>query len=434
MGDVNLPAIVDAKQTSLQQLTDALGVPRTVLASDAEILRAWHELPRLINRIPENRRSELHVRMCVAVSTGLFDAAINYAWNSAILGLRDKVRQFGLNVVPQIIEDNFDEKKLLDLTDHDLLKLCLSLNLISEDAFFFLNQSREIRNNFSSAHPPIGALDDDEFIVFLGRCARYALSETSSPQGVDARALVKALKQSRHTDDQRDTWVDRIRNTHEAQRILIITMLHGMYCDPDSTSVTKQNAIGICNRLREDLSPKAKSDLINRHSDYVAQGDQARNAASQEFFRELQALALLNEQERHSIVSAAASDLLRVHNEYNNFYNEPPFAKRLAQIAEQGVVPDSAREEFVEAVVTCGIGNQWGVSNAAMPSYEYMVRRFGPEDIEIMLRSWPTHSTIGIRLKNHEKCRSRYRDLVQLLDRGLIANRTQKAYQTWTAS
>jgi len=126
--EVTLPAIVDISPSSLEKLTSAIGVPRDVLASDGEIERVWKQLPRLISQIPAEGRSALHARMCVAVYSGLLDAAINYAWNSAIVSLRDKVRSFGIHIVPQIIERDFNENILLDLKDAGLIQLCLSLN------------------------------------------------------------------------------------------------------------------------------------------------------------------------------------------------------------------------------------------------------------------------------------------------------------------
>jgi hypothetical protein len=96
--------------------------------------------------------------MCVAVSAGLFDSAINYAWNAAVVELRSKVRRFGLTVIHHVTGSTFDEAALLDLKDAELLSLCLKLNLISEDGFFFLDQCRDTRNNFSAAHPSMGSL------------------------------------------------------------------------------------------------------------------------------------------------------------------------------------------------------------------------------------------------------------------------------------
>ena len=55
------------------------------------------------------------------------------------------------------------------------LTLYLQLNLITEDGYFFLDQCRDIRNNFSAAHPTIGDIDNYEFISYVNRCAKYAL-------------------------------------------------------------------------------------------------------------------------------------------------------------------------------------------------------------------------------------------------------------------
>lgn len=149
---VNLPDAVALSSPMLDQLTEALGVPRGVLAADDQIEHAWSQLPRLIRRIPPNLRDERIVKMCVAVASGLFDAAINYVWNAAIVELREKVRRFGINVVPQVLDDkSFDDDSLLDLKDAELLDLCLKLNLIGDDDFFFLDQCRATRNSFSVA-------------------------------------------------------------------------------------------------------------------------------------------------------------------------------------------------------------------------------------------------------------------------------------------
>lgn len=73
-----LPALPTTVLPTLIALTTSLGIPRTVLASDEEIQYAWRDLPREIREIPAELRGELIARMCVAVSTGLFDAVINY--------------------------------------------------------------------------------------------------------------------------------------------------------------------------------------------------------------------------------------------------------------------------------------------------------------------------------------------------------------------
>ena len=85
MTKLQLPAVIDSTGTGLEELTTALNVPRNILASDEEIQNAWVNLPRQLKRIPPDLRTDTLVKMCVAVSVGLFDSAINYVWNAAIV-------------------------------------------------------------------------------------------------------------------------------------------------------------------------------------------------------------------------------------------------------------------------------------------------------------------------------------------------------------
>ena len=322
-----------------------------------EIAYAWKDLPRELRNIPVSIRGELLARMCVAVGTGLFDSAINYAWNASVLQLREKVKNFGLPVVAQILQEDFEEKHLLDLQDSRLLELCVKLNFVSEDGYFFLDQCRNIRNNFSAAHPTIGTLNDREFITFLNRCVKYALADSVSPRGIDIGAFISAVKGSRFTDGQCSVWVDRLDATHDAQRELLFGMVHGIYCDPAIPEPARLNTLDMCGAYSSKFTAAIRSDLINKHSEYLAKGDATRHTVSQQFFEKLSLLDLLNESERHTIISKSIDQLWTVHQEYNNFYNEPPFAERLEQISQQGALPKTIQEEFVKTVVGCYIGN-----------------------------------------------------------------------------
>lgn len=112
-----LPPLPATVLPAIAELTTSLNIPRTVLASDEEIEYAWRDLPRELREIPIPLRGELIARMCVAVSAGLFDGAMNYVWNAAILQLRTKIRNFGLPIVAQIRQSDFEEKHLMELQD-----------------------------------------------------------------------------------------------------------------------------------------------------------------------------------------------------------------------------------------------------------------------------------------------------------------------------
>jgi hypothetical protein len=428
MNQINLPAVTADTAPILGQLSAALSIPRDVLASDEEIALAWQGLPRLINRIPVADRNELHMRMCVAVAAGLFDAAINYAWNSSIIKLRQKVREFGINVIPQLLGRPFTEDTLDDLKDSELLDLCLKLNLLPQDSHLLLDQCRELRNKFSAAHPPLGTLDDSEFLNFLNRCTKYVLADADLPRGVDMTGFIASIKSSLFLEDQIAEWTQRIHNTHDAQRELIATSLHGIYCDPNSTQDTRANALGLAENIHDGLSQTALGELVNRHSDYVAAGDNDRRAASRTFFEKLGRSSLLNDSERHAIFSSACKLLMQTHLGMNNFYNEPPFAERLHQLALQTAVPSSCQEEFVEVVGCCAVGNGYGVCRAAVPHYNAMIQNFSPNEIAIFFALSKGNSRLGMRISQIESCRRRFFQTVRLLDPQAIPVRVQSLY------
>jgi hypothetical protein len=425
-----LPALPVTVLPALAALTASLGIPRTVLASDEEIQYAWRDLPRELREIPVPLRGELIARMCVAVSTGLFDGAMNYIWNAAILQLRTKVRNFGLPLVAQILQTDFEEKHLVELQDSRLLELCLKLNLVNEDGFFFLDQCRDVRNNFSAAHPTLGTVNDREFTTFLNRCVRYALGDASSPKGVDIGAFISAVKGPRFNANQNGIWVQRLSETHDAQRQMLVGMVHGIYCDPNTSEPARLNALDICGALRAGFTAALRSDLVNKHSEYAAKGDEPRHTASLQFFEKLGLLTLLNESEQHAVFYRAVERLWNVHNAMNNFYNETPFAERLLELSRQGAVPETVQEQFVQVVVCCNVGNGYGVCWAASTSYDQIVKSFSPREIATMIRlAAAPESTLGRRVAGLPSCRERFKHNLKLIDPASVPSGVKSAYE-----
>lgn len=424
-----LPTLPEKILPAISELAAYLGIPREFLASDEEIVYAWHDLPRELRSIPSDIELELIARMCVAVSTGLFDSAMNYIWNASILHLRNKVRNFGLPVVAQITRSDFEEKHLLELQDSQLLDLCHKLNILNDDGFFFLDQCRDIRNNFSAAHPTLGKINDREFIAFLNRCIKYALADSSSPKGVNIGDFIAAIKGSRFSDGQRQVWIDRLMSTHEAQRQLLVGMVHGIYCDPNSPETARLNSLDLCNATKDNFTSSLKSNLINSHSEYLAKGDEPRYTASLQFFEHLGLLGILSESERHTIISKAVERLWITHQGFNNFYNEPPFADRLLELSRAGEIPETIQEEYVQAVVSCYIGNGYGVCWAAESIYINMIQEFSPREIAMLLHLFAKEdSVVHRRIQSNITCRSRYIQTLGLIDQASLQPSTKAEY------
>jgi len=247
----------------LSRLTSALGIAQRA-GFDEEITYAWRDLPRELQHIPTNLRGELIARMCVAVSTGLFDGAINYIWNATILHLRDRVREFGLPVVAQIQQQDSKRNSCWIYRTANCSICCLKLNLISEDGFFsWINVG--IRETTSLRH--IHQLETSmiaEFTTFLNRCVRYATRGRVLAARRGVGNFITAIKGATVYSGQCEVWLERIDATHDPQRELLFGTVHGIYCDPATSEPARLTRL-ICVKRTREVPAAIRSDLIDRH-------------------------------------------------------------------------------------------------------------------------------------------------------------------------
>ena len=413
---VELPDTLCSTLPSINGLVNAFNLPRELIASDDEIIYAWRELPREISRIPTELRDGLIARMCVAVSVGLFDGAINYIWNAVIITIRNKIRNFGFSLIGQTLGKKFEESDLNELKDSELLDLCYKIQLLSEEGYFFLNQCRDIRNNFSVAHPSVAEIDDRELINFISRCCKYGITDDYSVKGVKIADFIGAVKGRKLDDDELGVWSQRLSDTFQGQRQLLVRTLMGIYCDAESTEESRLNALRICLLMKEHIDDSIQSFLIEQYNQYFVKGATDKCSAAKIFFEKLQMINLLSEPDKHSIVKNACKNLVNAHLEYNNFYNEPPFAERLYEISQSMKIPDTAKREYVDAILMGYVGNPYGVSHGAVGYYEKMIRDFSPKEINCLLSLNESRSLFSDKISSYPCCRERYINALAMIE------------------
>ncbi len=410
----NLPQINDISSKYLETITNALGVPREVLVSDYEINYSWKELPREISRIPNEYRGELIVRMCIAISVGLFDGAINYIWNAVILNFRKRILDLGLENIAKFLNKEFTEEKIKEMTDAELLDLVYKFNIISDEGFYFLNQCRDMRNNFSSAHPAIARIDDRELINFISRCCKYGLSENNNFKGINIKEFVNVLKGDDVSADILIELKNKVNETYPAQREMLLGMMLGIYCDSTSKESARINALKISQSVT--LEERTICSLMKQYNENRFNNDAKKGEASRIFIEKIGLINYLSDPEKFAIIEKACKRLRKVHLDFNNFYNEVPMAERLNEITQSLEIPESLKYFYVNCVLMCYIGNEYGVSNCSIEYYENMIKNFKPKEIEIMLNIDKADDIIITRLKRSASCRKRYVESLKLLN------------------
>ena len=82
----SLPQVSTLTGSFLDQITDGLGVERSIVASDEEIKEVWSRLPRLLHRISPELRDEGIVKACIAVASVLYRKCLTSKRGCAIVG------------------------------------------------------------------------------------------------------------------------------------------------------------------------------------------------------------------------------------------------------------------------------------------------------------------------------------------------------------
>lgn len=384
---ITLPKNNDS-EIFLAAITHDLGVSRDILPTEEDIQHAWNELPNLLRQVPVENINPMLVKMCISVKSGLFDSAINYIWNTSVTALRNKLKKFGLQVAAKILNrDDLDDNKIYDLRDNDLLQICLKLNLISVDGYFFLNQNREIRNNYSLAHPNKNneTIEKYELYSFFERCIKYSFNDDCDLVGIDFKDFSQSLKTSSFSDDAISLWGEKINKTNSAQRSSIFSLLYGVYVDKNSLESERSNAFKLLHLTRDTMSDNEISMLVEQYNSYLFKSDETKTAASRDLFKKLNLISYLTDSEKISIFSKAIDLLQQAHDGFDNFYNEIPFAEKLLQLRDSSAVPDILKEKYVTCLLDCFSGNSYGVSWGATPFYEKMIKELTSKEINTVI-------------------------------------------------
>ncbi|OLZ72608.1 hypothetical protein AVW11_04150 [Streptomyces amritsarensis] len=366
-------------------------------------------------------------KMIAAGGIGLFDASLNYLWDETVTELRKRVVNYDLEYFYSVAEKSDARRKelktaedLVKLDDSKLLNGAREIGLINEVGFRELDHIRYMRNYASAAHPNQVELDGLQLANWLNTCIRQAIL---LPDNVVVAAVKKLLinVKSKKMDDNgiRDTAVF-LKNLSQAEAITLASGLFSTYTTTSSTPETLDNIRRLWPKLWEHVSEDARHNFGFRLGNFNASGDHEQAVLARQLIDLVDGTTYLPEEEREVEVNQALEELVQVHNEWNNFYNERPVARRLSDLVGQlGVVPKALTQKYVLNIVDVFLTNGHGIALAADPIYRDLIGKFDPEQASIALRSF-TDSVISSKLQQ-EIPRQQWAVLLTIIEDKLTA-------------
>jgi hypothetical protein len=389
-------SVIEQTDNMYLSVLDALNLPTDgVLSTVDERRAAIRNIPDIVGKLDSLDDAYYLSKFLVAVSAGLFDAALNYLWDETIKQLRIRicggdVKYFYDIVIPDSrIKDFKSSEDIVKLDDATLITGALKIGLIGEIGFRHLDYIRYMRNWTSAAHPNQTELTGINLVSWLETCIREVISTPISNVQIRINQLLGNIKTQQIEETEAETISAFFTELSQEKCDALAKGLFGIYIHSDSTQQTITNINLIAPNLWPLVSEDARSDFGTRCATFIANGEQHSQHTSRRFLELVGGLSYLPDGVKVPQLKTAIEDLLSVHNGLNNFYNEPSMARQLKSIVGQhGNVPVQLNYSYTRVLVTVFLTNGHGVAWSAEPIYIDLIRNFDAKQSYLALTSF----------------------------------------------
>lgn len=348
------------------------------------LVTGWESVKLAIR--PECRDDVCLEKAKKALQVNLNDSAINYIWNLTIHDLYKKIEKYGIDYFASAINwDGKPLKKVDDLSevkDYQIIDGAFTLGILPDEAQFFLQQCRQIRNNFSTAHYPMGDIDKLETMNFIKNCIKYVLTYDLPAPGIQIKDLLDRLTLEKLNKGEEINLI--IESQSNKIHGPILHSLFGKFIKQDCNANLKYNIKLIAPRLWKLVDDEVKSSI---GSQFVSLKEiKGQNEANEAlaFLKIVDGVSFIPQSYLDVIFSKHAQRLIDAHFGMNNFYNEPGYAKDLRNLGYE--VPISALKLYVKAVVLSFVGNFYGISNNAQTYNTEMLSNLSQTGIRVLFQ------------------------------------------------
>jgi len=345
-------------------------------------------------------------KMFAAAAAGLFDAALNYLWDETIGQLRARVASYDLAYFFDVAVTSPDRRKglsteedLRQVDDASLLRATHSMEFISNTGYKQLELINYMRNHASAAHPNQIGLTALQLADWLETCIREVINLPLNSVVVEIRKLLGNVRKVRLTAAEIATTAAFFHRLGEEQVDNLAAGLFGIYTDAGSAAATRDNVRSLWPELWEYLGDEARYGFGTRYGRFLANADQDKAQLARELLDLVEGAAYFPEPVRVAELDRALDDLLSAHHGWNNFHNEPPLVRRLAElVGEKGDIPTPLGSKYVLTLVEVFLTNGSGVAYNADPVYRSLLQELDSGLAALALRSFKD-TTIANRLQ-----------------------------------
>ncbi len=369
--------------------------------------KVFNNLSYVLNQISnEEKVQSLYLSKFIAsTAVGLFDASLNYLWDETILQIRKRVSQYDI----EYFYDNAvsgerrkrvkDENDLDKIDDYDLIKGAKEIGLISDLGFKHLEYINSMRNWASAAHPNSSEITGLQLISWLETCIKEVITLPISNVSIRIKHLLQNVKTDTISKDNAQEIAIFTTTLTQEQINNLASGFFGIYVRLDTDSQTHQNI----NRLLPEIWGRVDEDIKQsfglKYAHFAANSNQHEKKLARQFLQKVNGESYIPDELRAVEVDNTIDSLLSAHRGFNNFYNEPPFARQLLRILGDPMkIPKIVEKKLIYSIVETFLTNGNGIAVNANEIYIDILSKLDAHQASIAALSF-TEKSISSRLQ-----------------------------------
>lgn len=422
--------IIEDSNDMYFSILNKIGLPtKNVLSEIEERENAIRNLPYVISKLNSSLTSEAYYlsKFFIAVSTGLFDAALNYLWDETIKQLRIRIINGDIKYFYDIVINDDRRKQfsspedISKLDDYDLIKGALEIDLITQIGYKHLDYIRYMRNWTSAAHPNHSELTGLNLISWLEICIKEVISIPPSSIQIKISKLLANIKSETIDDEHSETITSFFTELNVEKADALIKGFFGIYIDKETNQQTRTNINNLAPSLWKIVSEEVKSDFGIRCATFIANGDNRSKGEAKRFLEVVGGLSYLPDTVKTPVIKSALENLYTAHNNFYNFYSEVTFAKQLQSvIGKHKTIPPKMNFQYVKTIVSVFLTNGKGVAWDAEPIYIELIKNFDHKQAFIALTSFNNDEFIKSKLQ-FPLCQKKFEEMIDLIQSNITS-------------
>jgi len=367
-----------------------------------------------------------------------FEMLAGFVLNKALSQLKRALALMGMTFVGEMLgraDISEDSVPTVSISDFEAITLARELGVINSTDAKRLTQHLELLAHFDSLNTDDAdgeGMAPEEALSFLRTCVNAVLGRGENVAPPEFVKFRSELESRTFKDTDAELVTLQVAPYFFKKTTLSILIAGAKTKVGAQFEHTLGNIVVIVPVLWSGLRDSERYSLGQAYAEAVSAGTAPVVLALKKALSIVQGFDFVPESLRSQTFAAAAANVISVHTTMNNFYNEPAAVQALSKLGT--TIPWPAFPICMSAVLAVKLGNRYGVSTAATPIADQLLRRLTRNQWEYYLNEClPGDVLILQKLAWYPAPRQRWLDLMKEFQLPMKADKSALVTKLLTA-